>query len=158
MSTTLHRIDANFIWRIEAASPQLTGRALPGMFRHLNGAQPGLGSGASRKFEVKRLRRDKPDGSTNQYARIGDHHWQIDVYYSPPDLRPLNVAEIIDQDSHSLIKALRPPSSWVGYDDSNTTTSIGLMARWVDTDEVIDLGGFRILRLHSRVKVRETET
>lgn len=153
MATNLHRIWQNFVWRIESATPQCSRGTIAGGFCHLNGRPPTVS--AARGFEVRRVRRESPDGTTSQYQRIGDHVFEVEVYYG--SLLPDAIAEVADQDAHTLIAALRASSSWVGYDADHTTDDIGLKARWEAGDEVVRLGQITALRLRFRVKALETE-
>ena len=157
MASQLDRVRDNLVWRIQALTPQLQSARVPRDFEYLDGSPAGLASGSSRHFEVARIRGAAPDPTTNVYQRITDYYHRIEVSYTPADTRPLNVGEIADVDAHSIKGMLRLPTSWLGYSDAHTTTDIGIMGRWIVSDEILEQKGRTILRIDVRTKVKEPE-
>jgi len=155
MASNLHHVHANIRWRIETCTPQLTRGGL-GSFKYLNATPAAQSTGTSRGFTVGRPRAGEIDGTTNCYSRIQDLHFMVEVFYGS-HFTPEALAEVIEQDRHSLIKQLRDQRLWKGYDATHTTDDIGLMARWPEPDEVTQVGSLTVLRLPWRCKVKEIE-
>lgn len=62
----------------------------------------------------------------------------IRLHVEYPAIAPyLSLARQVLLDRHDLLKTLRDPATRLGYDDSHTTTDIGLMVR-TRTRDVLD--------------------
>ena len=156
MATLLHRVHDNFIWRIEGLTPTSTRSRRK--FRSLDRQTPRPGEhfGVTRGFRVQRLGSGADVELTDFTCRVADHRYAVEVYYGD-EFGGTAVHEVADQDRHDIIKDLRYPGSWNGFNSSNTDTDIGIMDRQLLGDSFDFEGGAWILRLEFGVKAKEAE-
>lgn len=88
--------------------------------------------------------------------RTAYHDYVVEVFY-PTELSRDALDEVISQDAHDIIKALRDSASWKGYDASNTTTDIGLKSRIEISDQVNETRDQWVLQLKFKCLITETE-
>lgn len=135
MATTLDKIFQNFIYRIEAITP--TSNICGKNFNRLDPKQIALNesAGLERNFVITYLGSDSDDTPTDEAIRTAEHKFLVQVLYNPG--RGWEVAhELILNDRHDLIKALRDDAKFDGYDSSHTTDAIRLHGRIRENDEI----------------------
>lgn len=135
MATQLHNLARNTAWRMEAITPTFTGRAVPRFQRYdpiLTKIQPKKESGWTRKFYVDWEGSSEDGGATDAEIREAVHIIRVHIEYPP--LGPWETLhDMILQDRHDVVRVLRGivgTDYRLGYDDSNSTTDIGLMGRF----------------------------
>lgn len=166
MSASANLVYKNFIWRVEAIDPTDT-TVMRNAFvaidpRPTTGRDPRTSSGLTRCFTVTWLGADEQNvvggnGITDGLnSRTADHRFDVSVYYDGK-LKWADVQAMMLSDRHDLIKALRLPSTWVGYDANNSSTVLGVYDRRIEADEVDAEDDFLILRQVWRCTINETE-
>lgn len=139
MATQLHNIRRNFIWRIESISP--TARFHGVGFESFDPLKYEVGnqSGDVRKFFVRRLGSDGQDlDGTNYSIRKATHNYEVQVFYPDAIGSEAEREDLIAQDRHDILKALRRSGNYVGFDDSNTSTQLRLINRYATGEEVTE--------------------
>ncbi len=139
MASTANLVLDNFIWRIEGISPTVDA-AVP--FKYLDGPHTApLASSRDRVFDVQW------EGSADAHTvdgqpitavdnnRITDHVFVVTVRY-PAEQNQRGVSKRALEDRHDILKRLRDGSLWVGYDDNNTATDLGLHNRYRTEDKL----------------------
>lgn len=153
----------NFQYRIEAITPTSTDyRATFVMYDPLKIVAK-RSSGFERRFFVAWHNSDADIQSNvshaeNGYCRTADHDYTVEVSY--PALLPYDdMIALICDDRHDLIKQLREPDKWVGYDSSHATTDIGLWRRLRVSDELeTNDNGIWTFRQRWRCYINEVES
>jgi len=166
MTATANLVYANFVWRIEAIDPTATTVAKDRFFcidrRAVHGTDPRTSSGLTRGFVVTWRGAGEQNvvgGSAicdTYSSRMADHTFELEMFYSAK-LKWDDAQQLILSDRHDIIKALRYPSTWVGYDASHTATAIGLANRWIDSEETEATDDYLALRQTWRCSIEETE-
>jgi hypothetical protein len=154
MATNLHRVYQNIRWRIESLTPTST-RCLE-KFRHRGDLAANESLGQTREFTIKRDGREGFAGVTNMYSRTAKHAYVVDVVY-PTSLKRDALDEVISQDAHDIITALRDPAKYLGFNASNTATNIGIRDRLENSDQVLEDADLWTLRIKFDVTVKEVE-
>lgn len=137
MGSQADRVLRNFSWRVRSIAPT---HQRPGKrFAWYDPRR--LDSDASpvcRLFNVRWLG-DDDDGSsvTDMVERRALHRYRLDVLY-PDEHESMLQQEIILQDRHDLIKALRDDRLWVGTSADDPAADIGLQSRRNLPSELID--------------------
>jgi len=155
---SLFQIYQNIIWKVESLTPT-NQRLSPSRFQHndqpLNITDEQMLK--ERMFSVEWDHGDQVMDFSDLNERWSDQFLIFEISYDAKrDLDKLT--ELIMTDKNQIHAALRNPDSFIGYDDDNTTTDIGLKGRWLDSEEQDrDRETMRILRLTWRVTVSETE-
>jgi hypothetical protein len=166
MSASANLVYANFVWRIEAVDPTASTIGKDRLHaidpRAIHGTDPRTSSGLTRGFVVTW----KGCGPQNvvggaaicdtSSSRFADHAFEVAYYYTSK-LKWEDAQKLLLSDRHDGIKALRYPSSWVGYDDSHTTTDIGLENRTIESEEIEQTDDYVVLRQQWRCAIEETE-
>ena len=160
MATSLHRVFANFVLRIEDITPTnvRVGGGKP--FRQFDplGETPDNSSGWIRRFFVERLGADADDGGTDNAHREADHRYQLVVLYPDATGRHQDREEIMAQDRHDILKQMRDTSLWDGFASTSDTTDIGIWRRYAGGDEVVDFDdNIKALAIEFDVRVNEDE-
>jgi hypothetical protein len=154
MATNLHRVYQNFIWRIESIPPTCT---RPGKnFVSLGNVAASESTGTSRGFRVKRQGRETESELTDLYQRTATHDYRVEVYY-PSALSQDAIEEIISQDAHDIIKTLRDPASYLGFNSANNNTNIGVRSRMEISDQVNESASLWTLQINFKCLVTEIE-
>ena len=131
---SLDQVIENFIWRIEAITPD---EPLPDQgFRYYDDEDfdPDEGD-VARVVQVQWISSDENTGTTDLQGREAVHEFLVSVGYSVSYKERL-LGKIIAKDRHQLCKTLRDDRLWKGYNDSNTTTDIKLWSRDRVRDEI----------------------
>lgn len=131
----------NFVWRIEAITPTCT--TLDEAFHEVDplAIEPQQAAGLTRAFWVEWLRSDAEhsvDGNTicdDGAIRWATHHIRVTVRYAVKLTNAL-MHDVVLQDRHDLLEALRSQANRVGYDASHTATDIGLGDRYRTSDSI----------------------
>lgn len=154
MATNLHRVYQNFKWRIESISPACT---RPGKnFVSLGNVAANESTGTSRGFRVKRLGRETESELTDLYQRTATHDYRVEVYY-PAALHQDAIEEIISQDAHDIIKTLRNPDSYLGFNSTDSSTNIGIRSRMEISDQVTESTDLWTLQINFKCLITEIE-
>lgn len=166
MTATANLVYSNFVWRIAAIDPTATTIGKDRFFaidpRAVHGTDPRTSSGLTRGFAVTWKGAGEQnmvggDAICDTYSsRFADHVYELVVYYSAK-LKWEELQKLLLSDRHDIIKALRYPSTWVGYDASHTTDSLGLANRWIESDDTEDTDEYVALRQTWRCSIEETE-
>lgn len=161
MSTQLQRLIGNFVWRLESLSPTAAG--LP--FRVYDpikfGGDLGNETGNTRRFVVTWLEAEEDQDVTEGYSRTAYHYLELLVLYPTAIGSHDAIQRMMLSDRHDIIKQLRNPALWVGYDADNPTTDLGLLNRWRVSDRLSFEGDddqLWELRMRWRCQVTEVET
>lgn len=164
MASSADLVLENFYWRIEAISPTSSERQQSFHAISTLELDTGQTSGMDRAFVVSWLGSDEEflvDGEDicdDGVNRIATHRFEVRVTYSAkPGLDALALQQLMLSDRHDITKALRAASSQVGYDDSNTSTSLGILKRVRESDEIEIDGEVWTLVQTWRVDIQETE-
>ena len=128
MASNADRVLSNFRWRVESISPTHQRPRKP--FRWLDLATVDADRHpVARVFQVRWLREDDTgDSVTDLVERRALHRYVLEVAYAT-DYDLVTLQEIILQDRHDIIKALRDPRLFVGTSSSDASADIGLQAR-----------------------------
>ena len=140
--TTANLVSENFYWRLLALTPTSTLAHAP-QFTALDSTRlkPEQSAGTTRGFAVNWLGCDEEhqidgtgvtDGGENRQAQ---HRFELEVYYSTK-IKHRDLLQLILADRADITKLLRADANWVGYDDDNSTTDIGLWERIREADEI----------------------
>ncbi len=145
MASTLNRVLQNFVWRMDAITP--TDATIIGQNRFIQTdpfrIDPEQSSGLTRHYSVLWMgggsgqtvgEEGVIDGLTDREAT---HTIELRTYYHPSKIKFDRLQLAIAQDRHDILKTLRDPDTFVGYNASNTATDIGLLDRY-NTDETVD--------------------
>lgn len=145
MASSLNLVLQNFAWRIDALTP--TDQTIIGQNRFIQTdpfrIDPEQSSGLTRHYSLLWT-----GGGAGQYAydqaindnlveRTATHTFDLRVYYHPSKIKYDRLQWAMAQDRHDLHKQLRDPDKWVGYNDSNTSTDLGVYDRY-NTSESVD--------------------
>ena len=137
MATNLHRVLQNYAWRVESISPSVSGLVsgarVNGQFREYDPnkePEPQQSTGWSRRFYVEWMGSDGDEFATDADRREAVHQIRLTVVY-PVVYEWKALQMLIAQDRHEINKTLRSRGrAYVkGYNDSNTSTDIGLYLR-----------------------------
>lgn len=152
----------NFIWRLEAITPTSTTSSFK--FRSFDPLKrsPKRSTGDVRKFSVSWLGsgadgEDEAPDANDMYSRTARHNFEIKIEY--PAVYPWDtMQQLVADDRHDILKALRNQANNVGYNASNTTTDIGLWERRRTSDSLEINDDVWILKLNYLAIINEPET
>jgi hypothetical protein len=160
--SNLSRAYHNFIWRLEGITPTNSTSGL--RFRNFDPLKrsPKRSTGDVRKFSVAWLgsRADGEDESpdaNDMYSRTARHNFEISVEY--PAVYPWDtMQQLVADDRHDILRALRDQANNIGYSASNATTDIGLWERRRTSDSLQTDDDVWILKLDYTAIINEPET
>ena len=147
----------NFIWRLETLTP--TESACNERFRYVDPEALDLENARHRSFSVFWESSDADIAPTDLYDREAAHVFTVEVFYRVGEaaLTSRKAHQLIASDRADISKELRNPSSWNGYDQSNTGDDIGLCDRLRLGDELERVEHLYIYRAQWQCHVRESE-
>lgn len=158
MASNADNVLKNFRWRVESISPTHQRPRKP--FRWMDFDEIDTERHpVARVFQVRWMREDDLGSSvTDLVERRALHRYSLEVLYAT-DYDLATLQEIILQDRHDIIKALRDPRNLVGTSSTDSATDIGLQARrYVDarleTEAEIKMA---TLRLEFECEIWESE-
>lgn len=139
MASRADSVLRNFRWRVESTAPTHQRPLKP--FRWIDPRRVDSdGSPTTRLFHVQWLDGDDDrDASvTDMVERRAVHRFQLDVLY-PREYESMLLQEIVLQDRHDIIKALRDDRLWVGTSAADPLSDIGLKSRTLGSPtEMVD--------------------
>lgn len=139
MASTADLVLKNICWTIESITPTHSRPDKNFRWFDRTSFDPESSAGIVRLFSVLWQNQSEELGITDTEDREANHTYVISVAYPPDGYRLSLLQEIILQDRHDIIKALRDPNSWDGYNSKNTTTDIGLYNREFKSAEMIEV-------------------
>jgi len=137
-----HRVRQNFVFRIEALTPTATDGNLRTQFRERDPTRVDAdqASGLARTFTVKWLSADEDVGITDFTTRDAWHTYEVRVAYPADKLPYSTLQDVMLQDRHDILLALRNADNFVGFPGTgNGSTAIGLENR-VRVEDELDEG------------------
>lgn len=139
MAATAQLVFENFIWRIESKTPTDTSVLTEG-FLYSSGYKVPEET-RPRSFSVlwNSSGEDAMAGGDpiveDLSGRIADHQYTVEVYYRA-EFGDRDLQKVILLDRHDIAKQLRDPALFVGYDDDNSSASLGVCDRKRVSDEI----------------------
>jgi len=148
----------NAIWRIEALTPTESA-IVAEPFDYVDSERLDPATLRHRSFSVQWDGSDEDAAPTDLYDRFAQHRMTLSVFYrvGVGGLRVEDAHKAFLSDRHDILRCLRDPGKFDGYDDSNTATVTGLEDRRREEDELIQQPNVWIYRARWACKVRETE-
>ena len=155
---SVNQVYQNFIWRIENTIPDYS--VTRNKFRQIERPidySADRSKGMTRTFSVSWGGSDIDLDMTDITQRTADHQFTIEIYYSAD--YPMDVLHrLVLDDRDKLIKILRDTDYYVGYNDSNGDTDIGLLYRIRTSDELVEASDVTfMLRMSWTCTILETE-
>jgi len=167
MSSNADLVLKNFAWRIGAIAPTDLATCREGFEKFNPGKEsPRSGSGWTRRFYIEWLDSGPDIAATCDNQREAWHFFRVHVYYVAGGSDWEAWQALVLQDRHKIRECLRAqanPDTGVdnrlGYDDSHSTTDIGLYERQCDPGDELNKENEKLWRYSSqwRCKIRESE-
>lgn len=140
MASLVQLVRKNIIWRISKITPTSAISARLFVEHDRAHQRPAdMSSGTSRGFYVQYLRGGQVLETSNMITRERFHYFEVVVAYS--NKRGLtDFHDLMISDSFDIVGSLRQDDTWTGYDDSHTTTDVGIQNRVLEGEAVEDNG------------------
>lgn len=167
MSSNAGLVLKNFAWRIEAITPTDLATCRNRFEKFSPGKEtPKVGSGWTRRFYVEWLDSGPDIAATSDNQREAWHIFRVHFYYAVGSGDWEIWQALVLQDRHKIRECLRAQANPVtgvdnrlGYDNSHSTTDIGLSERQCNPGDELSKEDEKLWRFSYqwRCKIRESE-